>query len=268
MSAPPPPPEVLVEFLHAVNRITRDWGDGFAPALRGSLLLHHWYGKRARPPADVDLECFTTEVERDYDEDDPEEMFPHPGEEHGYYGPVEGRFGAGGEFVSRIDLGKAMCRYAVSSSNYRRPGGECGISFQPDDSPPDDGTSLWVYGTPGKRYYAAWTWSGHRPYSGRVQLDLATPGPYTREDLGVTHETFTAPGDVRFETAAYSREAMLAAKVSWLVRSLARGKKGQVVWSGEPKDLFDAHLLASDTSLKADVFRRAMLAVGTGDALN
>lgn len=262
MSAPPPP-EVLFEFLHAVTRISRDWGEGFAPILRGSLLTYHWYGKRARLPADVDLECFTTAVEPEYDLDEP----PYHGED-GMYGPTEGRFGQFGEFVSRVDLGKAMCRYAAGSANYRRPGGESGIRFEDEESPPGDGSSLWVYGTPGKRYYAAWEWVGHRPSSGHLQLDLASPGPYTSDDLDVTEETFTAPGGVTFPAAAYSREAMLAAKVSWLVRGFSRNADGQPVWSGEPKDLFDAHLIACDPTLRPEVFRRAMLAVGTGDALN
>jgi uncharacterized protein (TIGR02996 family) len=61
---------------------------------------------------------------------------------------------------------------------------------------------------------------------------------------------------------------MLAAKVSWLVRGFARRRGGRVSWAGEPKDLFDAHLIATHDGLRADVFRRAMLAVGAGDGLN
>lgn len=265
-STPPPPTDVLVEFLHALTRLTHDWEDGFVPVLRGSLLLHRWYGDRARPPADVDVECFVRpDAPREYDPDDPGD--PPPGGDEQFYGPVEGRFGRYGEFVSPIDLGKAMCRYAASAAEYGRPGSGVGIVFRHDEAPPADGVSLWVYGTPGRRYYAAWEWPGHRPGSGRLQIDLSTPGPYTPADLGVSDEAFVAPGGAAFRSPAYSREAMLATKVSWLVRGFAR-TGGRVAWAGEPKDLFDAHLLATDDALRPDLFQRAMLAVGTADALN
>jgi uncharacterized protein (TIGR02996 family) len=254
---------VLVEFLHALIRLTHDWEDGFVPVLRGSLLLRHWYGDRARPPADVDIECFVRpDTPRDFDPDEPH---PFAGEE--IYGPVEGRFGRYGEFASRIDLGKAMCRYAASAAEYGWSGSDVGIVFRHDEAPPADGVSLWVYGTPGRRYYAAWEWPGHRPGSGRLQIDLSTPGPYTPDDLGVADEVLVAPGGVTFRAPAYSREAMLATKVSWLVRGLVRTVGGRVAWSGEPKDMFDAHLLATDDALRPDLFRRAMLAVGAADAL-
>jgi uncharacterized protein (TIGR02996 family) len=262
MSAAPPPPALLIEFVSALNQLVAEWGEGFNPVLRGSLLLHHWYGDRARPPADIDLECFVRpNAPREYDPE--EEPYLPMGDA---YGPVEGRFGSGGDFVSRVDFGKAMCRYAVRDSEYEPRAS--GIVFRGVETPPPDGASLWVYGTPGKRYYANWQWAGHRPDSGRLQIDLATPGPYTPDDLGVTNEPFVAPGNVTFQAPAYSKEAMLAAKVSWLVRGLTRTDDGTVTWAGEPKDLFDAHLLSGDESLRPDVFRRAMLGVGAGDALN
>lgn len=127
--------------------------------------------------------------------------------------------------------------------------------------------SLWTYGSPGDRFFLNWS-ADDTEQAGQLQIDIAQANPYTPADLEVSDETFTAPGGVTFQVTAYSREAMLAAKVSWLVRSLNRTADGRVVWAGEPKDLFDAHLLASDATLRPEVFRRAMLAVGTGDGLN
>ena len=256
------PVDVLHEFLYAVVRLTAEWDEGFAPALRGSLLLHHWYGPAARPPADIDLECFDRpDLPREFD---PDEENPYADED--FRGAIEGRFGRYGEFVSRVDLGKAMCRYGAGAAAYQRPGGDVGIRFSDDESPPADGASLWVYGTPGKRYYAAWESAAHTPSSGRLQLDLATPGAYTPADLGVRAETLTAPGGAAFAVPCYSPEAMLAAKASWLVRSFPR-VDGRVRWTGEAKDLFDAHLIASDSRLRPDVFRRAMLVIGASDGL-
>jgi uncharacterized protein (TIGR02996 family) len=254
----------LFDFLHAVSRLVAEWDEGLVPVLRGSLLLHHWYGRKARPPADLDIECFDRpDIEREYDTDEE----PDFGDDE-FYGPAEGRFGQWGNFVSRIDLGKAMCRYAAGSARYERPGGDIGIRFGGVEAPPADGSSLWVYGTPGKRYYTAWEWPGHRPASGRLQLDLATPGPYTPDEIGVAEEAFLAPGEVDFRARAYSKEAMLAAKLSWVIRSFVRAGGGRVAWVGEPKDLFDAHLIVSDEGLRPDVFRRAMLAIGAADGLN
>lgn len=278
MSAPLPPPDVLAEFLFAVSRLAREWDEGFVPVLRGSLLLRHWYGNRARPAADIDIECFNRpgvvrEVDPEEEPDQPEEGFydlevePYQPERE-FYGPVEGRFGQWGNFVSRIDLGKAMCRYGAGAAGYRRPGGDVGIRFGDEESPPADGASLWVYGTPGRRYYATWEWPEHAPDAGRLQIDFSTPGDYTPADLGVTDETFVAPGNVPFAVAAYSREAMLATKVSWLVRGFQRTESGRSEWAGEPKDLFDAHLLAGDPGLRPDVFRRAMLHIGAADGLD
>jgi uncharacterized protein (TIGR02996 family) len=186
---------------------------------------------------------------------------------HEYYGTIEGHFGRHGEFFSRVDLGKAMCRYAASMANYRRPGGDAGILFQDyeDELPPEE-ASLWVYGTPGQRYFAQWIANAFRPNHGNLQIDLSTPGPYTPDDLDVTRHSFTAVGNQTFDMRAYSREAMLATKVSWLMRSLARTDAG-LSWTGQPKDLFDAHLLATDPTLRPEVFQRALLAFGASDQL-
>src|SRR5262249_34995793 len=158
----------------------------------GSLLMQQWYGKKARPPADLDLECFDRpDIERQYDPaqppyDDPEQ----------HYGPSEGRYGRWGNFVSRLDLGKALGRSAMWQ--HEGPESRSGLPFGNDRMPPDGGASLWVYGTPGKRYYTSWEWPGHEPAAGSVQLDLATPGPYSPDEIGVTEETFTAPGGETF----------------------------------------------------------------------
>lgn len=254
-TTPPPPVEVLVEFLRDVVGSGADDYHGFVPVLRGSLLMHRWFGGRARPPADIDLECFDRPVTLDPG-DDPEE-FERPA----------GTYGRHGEFGSRVDLGKAMCRIAVNHGYYGRERAASGIAFDHVGEPPADGASLWVYGTPGTRYYAGWSWAAHPDLSGRLQIDLAEPGPYALEDLGIADEAFAAPGGVEFRIPAYSREAMLAAKVSWLVRGARRDEAG-VTWAGEPKDLFDAHLiLTAGDDLRPDVFRRAMLAVGGADGL-
>jgi uncharacterized protein (TIGR02996 family) len=261
-----PPIEVLQEFLFSVHRLTTEWEDGFDPVLRGSLLLQHWYGKKARPAADIDFECFIRPDFRREDEDDEDDDIAD--EMNEFYGPVEGRFGSYGEFVSRVDLGKAMCRYSANAGSYDRPGGDSGILFSNEFTPPEDGASLWVYGTPGRRYYAHWQYRGNNPASGRLQLDLSSPGAYSQEDLGVQSEEFTALGGNRFPFKCYSREAMLATKVSWLMRSMARSTKPGIVWTGEPKDLFDAHLILSQDKLEPDVFQKAFLAVGSLDNLN
>ncbi|QEL13587.1 nucleotidyl transferase AbiEii/AbiGii toxin family protein [Limnoglobus roseus] len=262
----PPPTDVMVEFLGSLTELLGEWREGLIPVLRGSLLMNLWYGDRARPPADIDIECFAgPNVGPEADAEEYLAGLPTDGvDEH--YGPIEGRFGAYGEYVSRVDFGKAMCRYAVRDSAHERPAS--GIVFHNDENPPADGASLWVYGTPGRRYYTTWEWTGHQPTSGRLQVDLSTPGPYTPDDLGVADATFAAPAGGAFRAPAYSREAMLAAKVSWLVRGLTRTDDGSVAWSGEPKDLYDAHLLATDAALRPEVFRRAMLATGTADALH
>ena len=64
---------------------------------------------------------------------------------------------------------------------------------------------------------------------------------------------------------------MLAAKLSWLLRSLNR-KNGDNPpdtprWKGDPKDIFDAHLLLTEGKLDAGNFRKSLMAVGAEDRL-
>ncbi len=65
---------------------------------------------------------------------------------------------------------------------------------------------------------------------------------------------------------------MLAAKLSWLLRSFRRRHPGRGVnapeWTGEPKDLFDVYLLLMQADLRADTFRQSLAAVGNEDRLH
>jgi uncharacterized protein (TIGR02996 family) len=64
---------------------------------------------------------------------------------------------------------------------------------------------------------------------------------------------------------------MLAAKLSWLLRSYRRrpcGSASVPEWKGEPKDLYDVHLLLTKADLRADVFQKSLMAVGRGDQLD
>jgi len=223
------------------------------PVLRGSVLLQHWFGENARPAADIDLECFALPA---IEEDD----------EYSYeYDPYEGL----------VDYGKAMCRYAAIGSSYyrwsRAGEGVSPVEFQQVDDPPG-GSSLWVYGTPGERYYAGWIFHDQNGETGQLQIDIAEAPDYEPEDIGVAEVTLLAPRDQEFRFPAYTQEAMLAAKMSWLLRGLSRQRDGETIlppaWAGEPKDLFDAHLLLTHGDCNADVFERVMAIMGTEDMLN
>ena len=57
MSRLTPQEIVLVEFLRYLSQTVHD-EEPVVLILRGSLLMRHWFGERARPAADIDLECF------------------------------------------------------------------------------------------------------------------------------------------------------------------------------------------------------------------
>lgn len=64
---------------------------------------------------------------------------------------------------------------------------------------------------------------------------------------------------------------MLAAKLSWLLRSFERtAPEGDcnLRWKGEPKDLYDVQLLLTKTELRADIFRKSLMAIGREDKLD
>jgi uncharacterized protein (TIGR02996 family) len=231
---PVPPTEVLVEFLHALQRTVSPY-DQIVPVLRGSTLLKRWFGEAARPAGDIDLE-----------------WFQQPG--------------WGGRFTSPVEHARGLCMFAVGD-HYGSP-----IEFvEPDIPVPSDGVSLWEYDTPGVRCYTGWTWTD-RKLRGVLQIDIAQAGSY---DLaGVATETIEFPrqwGEPA-RLLAYSPEMLLAAKLSWIVRHVQckTAPEGRcfLTFLGEPKDLFDAHLLLTQGRLRPEVFQSAFLAVAIEDKLD
>jgi uncharacterized protein (TIGR02996 family) len=227
---PVPPTDVFVEFLHALQQTVSPF-DRVVPVLRGSILMKRWFGEAARPAGDIDLE-----------------WFQQPGWE--------------GRFASPIEHGRSLCMFAVGN-HHGSP-----IGFDPDIPVPSDGVSLWDYDTPGLRCYTGWTWND-RNERGVLQIDIALAGSY---DLaGVAPETIELPrkwgAPVRM--LAYSPELLLAAKLSWIVRHVQLGTtsegNGILTFLGEPKDLFDAHLLLTESRLRPEVFQNALLAVAMED---
>ncbi len=230
---PAPPLEVLVEFLHGLQETVTPH-DRIVPVLRGSTLLKHWFGDAARPAADIDLE-----------------WFPRPD--------------WGARFASPVEHARGLCMYAVGDHDGSP------IAFDPDIPVPSDGVSLWEYDTPGVRCYTGWTWAD-RNLRGLLQVDIAQAGSY---DLaGVAAEPVEFPrgwgAPVRF--LAYAPEMLLAAKLSWIVRHVRRvttpESPGSLAFLGEPKDLFDAHLLLTRGRLRPEVFQSALLAVVLEDKLD
>lgn len=235
VSNPPPPPEVLVEFLHSLQQTISPY-DRIVPVLRGSTLLQHWFGSAARPAADIDLEWFP--------QSGSDERFPSP-----------------------IEHARRLCMHTVSNHE-RTP-----IIFDEDIPVPDDGVNLglWEYDTPGARCYTGWRWD-ERNLSGFLQVDIAQAGSY---DLaGVAPETMEFPrawGESA-QVLAYSQEMLLAAKLSWIIRHMQQFKAANgdsaLAFDGEPKDLFDAHLLLTKGSIRSEVCQNALLAVALEDKLD
>jgi uncharacterized protein (TIGR02996 family) len=230
---PAPPTEVLVEFLHALHQ-TVNPHDQIVPVLRGSTLLRRWFGEAARPAADIDLEWFP-------------------------------QAGWGGRFASPLEHARGLCMFAVGD-HHGSP-----IAFDPDIPVPSDGVSLWDYGTPGVRCYTGWTWA-ERNLHGVLQVDVAQAGSY---DLtGVATESMELPreGGEPARVLAYAPEMLLAAKLSWIVRHVQRNTtpagRHSLTFLGEPKDLFDAHLLLTEGRLRSEVFQSAFLAVAMEDKLD
>ncbi len=243
-----PPVDVFHEFLRLLALTVEE--EDVLPVLRGSILLQHWFGEKARPAADIDLECFEIKTEADPD-----------GYEYNYY-------------ENMVDYGKAMCRYAAISSTYyrwsRTGEGAPAVEFQAIENP-DGGDSLWVYGTPGERYFAGWIHHDGDGAQGEMQIDIADAA-YFRDQIGIADVELTAPRGEAFKCPAYTQETMLAAKLSWLYRGLSPQRDGDQPlppkWEGEPKDLFDAHLMLRHGTFNQPEFERVMAATGTADMLN
>lgn len=255
MATQPPPPEVALTFLATLNQTVELFEETLVPVLRGSLLLHHWFGDAARPAADLDLECFARPRAVSPQEDEDEEEWHGDG------------FGHYGEYESLVDFGKAMCRYAANESRsyqWRSAAPEPTVEFQPVHEP-EGGASLWVYGTPGERYFAGWVWHANDGQTGQLQIDIAAGG-YALDAIDTTTIKLHAANGSAVQCPAYTPETLLAAKVSWLVRSFERKKEG-IEWKGEPKDLFDAHLLLTQSKLKPKRFQKSLLAIGAQDTL-
>lgn len=231
--------EVFAEFLWAIQR-TISAGDEIVPVLRGSILLSHWFGDAARVAGDMDLEWFPT--------------------------PDWGRRSA-----SPIEQARKLCMCAATEHAYHQS--RSPVSFVEDSARQDDGVSLWNwdYGTPGLRCFTGWTWE-ERNLRGDLQIDLALAAFYDLTGIAmVTVELPRAAGDP-VEVQAYAPEMLLAAKLSWIIRSVGRktGLDGieRLTFSGEPKDLFDAHLLVTKGLLRPEVFQSAFLSVAMEDKID
>lgn len=233
-SPPAPPMEVFAEFLEGLN-VTITPYDHITPVLRGSVLMSHWFGELARPAADLDLEWFASS-------DRPARS------------------------TSPIEHARRLCMFAVSD---QEPGSN--IEFDSDAPIPGDGTSLWDYSTPGVRCYSGWTWED-RNLRGILQVDVAQAGSYGLDGIAPEPVELKRASGELVSFPAYSKEMLLSAKLSWIFRSLQRETLSSgtevLVFSGEPKDLFDAYLLVTRAQLRADVFQNAFLCVAMEDNLD
>lgn len=262
MSAPPL--NVLREFHRSLVATVFEYEETLVPVLRGSLLMKIWFGDRARPAADIDLECFEGPTRLSQ-----ADQYRQTG--------LTG-YGDYREYTSLVDFGKAMCRYAAEESGmYRWTGNNQSppaIEFF-DIQPPDPNTNLWVYGTPGERFFTGWrindlSWRSKLLGSnrGQLQIDIAEPGVYQLADIGTESILIEGNQGDRIEAITYSRGMMLAAKLSWIMRSFDYPDgSSELQWRGEPKDLFDAHLLLQDGQIDPEDFQRSLVAVGLEDDL-
>lgn len=235
----PPPPEVIVEFLRSLQETVNDY-DHMVPVLRGSTLLQHWFGSAARPAADIDLE-----------------WFPQPGRSDRISTPLE--------------HARRLCMHTVSNHAYY--GESSPIRFDEDVPVPSDGLNLtlWEYDTPGARCYAGWRWDD-RQLTGCLQVDLAQAGSYDLAAVAPERIEFAREWGEPAQVLAYTQEMLLAAKLSWIIRSVQRSKAAQggdgLAFRGQVKDLFDAHLLVTQGTIRPDVFQNAFLAVAIEDQLD
>ena len=237
-----PPMEVLIEFLRRLSETLTQWDP--ALVLRGSLLLRYWFGPRARPAADIDLECFERRASRG-----------------------DSRFSG-----APVAHARALCIYAAEGGRASRQdrSAPSGIAFEPID--PEDGTDLWDYGTPGERCYTLWVAHDLNEAKGRLQIDIAQAGSIDLDAIGVEELEWSASATPPFRFLAYTPEMLLAAKLSWIIRGLKRrgGAECELPpqWIGAPKDLFDANLLLTKANLRTDELQKGLYAVGVEDKLD
>lgn len=228
MTVPPTPDPVFLEFLQNLSSVIQPQ-EGVVLVLRGSLLLRHWFGEQARAAADIDLECFRQV----------------PAGQHS-------------RFATAVSHGRALCAWAMYEGRE--------VQFQESE---DGGESLWDYESPGERFFLDWSWAKEGS-SGQMQIDIAA-AIRPLNDVPVADVGLTGSDGACFQFPAYTPEMMLAAKLSWLLRSFTRrndGGRRSLHWHGDPKDLFDAHLLLTKPCLRADEFQRALLTVGVDDKLD
>ncbi len=230
-----PPVEILVEFLRRLSVTVTQYDPVLV--LRGSLLLRCWFDSLARPAADIDLECFERSADRRYSR----------------------------STGAPVAHARALCLYATEQE--RADGSSAHVEFAPID--PEDGTDLWDYATPGERCYTLWVAHHLNDARGRLQIDLAQAGSYDLDAIGVEEVELGTPP---FRFLAYTPEMLLAAKLSWLIRSLQRPVRPdgalQTRWRGELKDLFDAHLLVTKANLRTDGLQKGLYAVFVEDKLD
>ncbi len=250
------PKEVIVELLSEFVRSTEIYGTHLVPVIRGSFLLQHWFGKQARPVADLDLECFVRSSTRHERSDD-----ESPGQT--------------GEIYTLADLGMTVCHISVQSL-YQQGRSPYGIAFHEADEH-DAAMNLWTYGTPGQRYIVGWTWhTSESPgglfrsprvteLEGTLQIDIAAAGDYHLDEISWSPLTLKPNLGRQFICPAYTQEMMLAAKLSWLIRGLSidpwQSTGTGLLMNCEPKDLFDAHLLVTQGTLRPQEFQKGLLAV-------
>lgn len=239
---PEPPFEVVLEFLRRLSQ-TISPGDPVL-VLRGSVLMQLWFGPRARPAADIDLECFE-----------------RPGRDH------DPRFGG-----SPVAHARALCIFASQECWDPRQGPGTSSRFEFDPIDPEDGTDLWDYGTPGERCYTLWVAHDLKDAKGRLQIDLAQAGSYDFSAIDVEELDWTTSASTPFRFPAYTPEMLLAAKLSWIIRLWNRrvesGGELSTRWNGAAKDLFDAHLLLTKPNLRTNQLQNALFAVGAEDKLD
>lgn len=228
----PPPFEVIAEFLGNLQNVCNPY-DRLTPVLRGSTLMRHWFGSRARPAADLDLEWF------------PDASW------------------TAGRYATPIVHARCLCMLAVlDSDDSVQP------VFDPDLPVPSDGTNLWDYATPGLRLYSGWYWTD-RNLGGCLQIDVAQPGLVDLDSITTNFVKLPRPTEGTARIRAYTPEMLLASKLSWIIRDTHfDATESKVNFVGQPKDLFDAYLLVTEGKLRGNVFNQSLMAVVFEDRLS
>lgn len=154
----------------------------------------------------------------------------------------------GGRFASPIEHARALYMFSATDHSYRQSSSP--IVFQETQTPGGNVRAFGI-GTMALRDFAVMQDrlpEDHR-LRGIQQIDAALAGSYGL--MGIATETIEIPrasGEpIKFR--GYSREMLLAAKLSWIVRNIRRetrlDARDVLAFSGEPKDFYDAHLLVT-----------------------